>query len=50
MQMILAVMGAISAAARERPEKFRPKRDSNPDLCNTGAVLLNFSGIFLATA
>ena len=25
--------------AKERPEKFRPGRDSNPDICDAGAVL-----------
>ena len=29
----------VGAAAKERPKKFRPELDSNPDLCNAGAVL-----------
>ena len=27
----------------ERPGKFRPERDSNPDLCDAGAVLYQLS-------
>ena len=29
--------------AKERPEKFRPERDSNPDLCDASAVLYQLS-------
>ena len=29
----------VGAAAKERPQKFRPELDSNPDLCNAGVVL-----------
>ena len=28
---------------KERPEKFWPEQDSNPDLCNAGAVLYQLS-------
>ena len=30
-------------AVTEKSEKFRPKGDSNPDLCDAGAVLYQFS-------
>ena len=32
------------AVAKERPEKFRPEQDSNPDLCDAGAVLHQLVG------
>ena len=28
----------VGVAAKERPQKFRPELDSNPDLCNAGVV------------
>ena len=33
MCLILAVLSATKEVARERPEKFALKRDSNPHLC-----------------
>ena len=29
----------IKAVAKDKPEKLRPERDSNPDPCHVGAVL-----------
>ena len=33
------IVAIVSAVVRVRPDKFRLERDSNTDLCNTGAVL-----------
>ena len=34
---------ALLKQQREKPEKFRPERDSNPYLCEAGAVLHQLS-------
>ena len=43
MEKILAVKDAIYAVAERKPDKNEKSRlaawDSNPDLCDTGAVL-----------
>ena len=36
---MLAVINATYAVAKRRPEKNQACRDSNPDLCDTGAAL-----------
>lgn len=41
--MTLAAMVAIYAETRKRPEKLRPQRDSNPDLCDADVVLFQLS-------
>ena len=43
MLMILAVLLCYLSRAKEGPEKFRPERDSNPDLCDAGAGLYQLS-------
>ena len=43
VKKILAVINATYAVAKRKPEKKKKKiqacRDSNPDLCDTGAAL-----------
>ena len=40
VKKILAVINATYAVAKRKPEKIRLNcRDSNPDLCDTGAAL-----------
>ena len=39
VKKILAVVNATYAVAKRKPEKNQPCRDSNPDLCDTGAAL-----------
>ena len=39
VKKILAVINATSAVAKRKPEKNQACRDSNPDLCDTGAAL-----------
>ena len=41
--MIFAVKLCALAIVNERPEKFRLKRDSNPDLCDARIVLYQLS-------
>ena len=33
----------MSSSKKKRPEKFGPEWDSNPDLCDAGAVLYQLS-------
>ena len=37
--MILAVIGTIQLVVRQRRAEFRREQESNPKLCNAGAVL-----------
>jgi len=37
--VILAVIGTIQLVVRQRREEFRREQESNPKLCNAGAVL-----------
>ena len=39
VKKILAVVDATYAVAKRKPEKNQACRDSNPDLCDTGAAL-----------
>ena len=39
VKKILAVVNATYAVAKRKPEKNQACRDSNPDLCDTGAAL-----------
>ena len=39
VKRILAVINATYAVAKRKPEKNQACRDSNPDLCDTGAAL-----------
>ena len=39
VKKILAVINATYAVAKRKPEKNQACRDSNPDLCDTGAAL-----------
>ena len=39
VKKILAVINATYAVAKRKPEKNQAGRDSNPDLCDTGAAL-----------
>ena len=39
VKKILAVINATYAVAERKPEKNQACRDSNPDLCDTGAAL-----------
>ena len=39
VKKILAVINATYAVANRKPEKNQACRDSNPDLCDTGAAL-----------
>ena len=39
IKKILAVINATYAVAKRKPEKNQACRDSNPDLCDTGAAL-----------
>ena len=39
VKKILAVINATYAVAKRKPEKYQACRDSNPDLCDTGAAL-----------
>ena len=39
VKKILAVINASYAVAKRKPEKNQACRDSNPDLCDTGAAL-----------
>ena len=39
VKRILAVINATYAVAKRKPEKKQACRDSNPDLCDTGAAL-----------
>ena len=41
--MIFAIKLCALAIVNERPEKFRLKRDSNPDLCDARIVLYQLS-------
>ena len=43
-----AVLLINSYLAKERPEKFGPKWDSNPDLSDAGAVLYQLSYMYQA--
>ena len=39
VKKILAVINATYAVVKRKPKKNQAGRDSNPDLCDTGAVL-----------
>ena len=39
VKKILAVIDATYAVAKRKPQKNQACRDSNPDLCDTGAAL-----------
>ena len=39
VKKILAVINATYAVAKRKPENNQACRDSNPDLCDTGAAL-----------
>ena len=39
VKKILAVINATYAVAKRKPEKNQACRDSNPELCDTGAAL-----------
>ena len=39
VKKILAVINATYAVVKRKPEKNQACRDSNPDLCDTGAAL-----------
>ena len=43
MLMIIAVLLCYLSSTKKIPENFRPARDSNPDLCDAGAVLYQLS-------
>ena len=36
-------LALVKSSCEKKPEKFRPERHSNPDLCNAVAVLFHFS-------